>query len=62
MTAARRTRIKPRGGARFIRRDKQGQFTEVESVGRSINQDKKRAAKTQAKKGQGDKGDHAKRR
>jgi hypothetical protein len=62
MPAAKRTRIKTRGGARFVRRDKQGQFKEVESVGRSIKQDKKRAAKTRAKAGQGDKGDHAKRR
>ena len=62
MSAAKRTRIKPRGGARFVRRDKQGQFKEVESVGRSIAQDKKRPSKTRAKKGQGDKGDHAKRR
>jgi hypothetical protein len=61
MAAAKRTRIKGRGGARFVRRGDQGEFKEVESVGRSIKQDKKRASKTRAKKGQGDKGDHAKR-
>lgn len=55
--AAKRTRVKPRGGARFVRRNKQGQFKEVESVGRSLKQDRKRKAKTQAKSGQGDRGD-----
>lgn len=52
-----RTRIKPRGGARFVRRNDKGQFDEVESVGRSLAQDGKRKAKTTAKPGQGDKGD-----
>ena len=54
---SKRTRIKPRGGARFVRRDKQGQFKEVESVGRSLKQDRKRKAKSTAKSGQGDRGD-----
>jgi hypothetical protein len=56
--AAKRTRVKPRGGARFVRRNKQGKFTEVEAVGRSLKQDRKRKAKKTAKKGQGDRGDH----
>lgn len=56
--AAKRERINPgRGGARFVRRDKQGQFKEVESVGRSLKQDRARKAKNTAKSGQGDKGD-----
>jgi hypothetical protein len=54
---AKRTRIKPRGGSRFVRRDNQGQFKEVESVGRSLKQDRKRKAKATAKSGQGDRGD-----
>jgi hypothetical protein len=56
--ATKRTRINPgRGGARFVRRDKQGQFKEVEQVGRSLSQDRKRKAKTRSKPGQGDRGD-----
>ena len=55
--ASKRTRIKPRGGARFVRRNKQGEFSEVESVGRSLKQDRKRKAKSVAKRGQGDRGD-----
>ena len=55
---AKRTRIKSgRGGARFVRRDKQGQFKEVEAVGRSLKQDRSRKAKNTAKSGQGDRGD-----
>lgn len=52
-----RTRIKPRGGARYVRRDDKGQFNEVEGVGRSLQQDKKRKAKATAKPGMGDRGD-----
>jgi hypothetical protein len=56
--ATKRERIDPgRGGARYVRRDKQGQFKEVESVGRSLSQDRKRKAKHTAKRGQGDRGD-----
>ena len=46
------------GDKRYIRRDEQGQFTESQDdVGRSLSQDRKRHAKTESKKGQGDKGD-----
>jgi hypothetical protein len=46
------------GDKRYIRRDEQGQFTEEQdNVGRSLSQDRKRHAKTESKKGQGDKGD-----
>ena len=56
--ATKRTRIKSsRGGARYVRRNKQGQFKEVEGVGRSSAQDQKRKAKKVAKRGQGDRGD-----
>jgi hypothetical protein len=55
---AKRERINPgRGGARFVRRSKDGQFKEVESVGRSLKQDRARKAKNTAKSGQGDRGD-----
>ena len=53
-----RERINPgRGGARFVRRNDKGQFEEVESVGRSLAQYRKRKAKNVAKRGQGDRGD-----
>jgi hypothetical protein len=52
-----RTRIKGRGGARFVRRDEQGQFKEVDAVGRSLKQDRTKKAKSTAKSGQGDRGD-----
>lgn len=42
---------------RYVRRDEQGQFDEVEDVGRSLSQDRKRDAKTKSKPGQGDRGD-----
>ena len=42
---------------RYVRRDGQGQFKESDDVGRSLSADRKRKAKTTAKKGQGDKGD-----
>jgi hypothetical protein len=52
-----RTLIKPRGDARYIRRDAKGRITESDDVGRSLAQDRKRKAKTTVKSGQGDKGD-----
>lgn len=42
---------------RFVRRDDQGRFDEVEDVGRSLAQDQKREAQREAEKGHGDKGD-----
>jgi hypothetical protein len=56
-TAAKRTLVAPKGDKRFVRRDKQGRFKEVDSVGRSLSQDRRRTAKTKSKKGQGDRGD-----
>lgn len=55
--ATKRERINPNGRARYVRRNSKGQFKEVEDVGRSLSQDRKRKAKTSAKPGQGDKGD-----
>ncbi len=43
---------------RYVRRDEDGRFKESDDVGRSLSQDMKRDAKTKAKPGQGDKGDH----
>ena len=42
---------------RYVRRSKGGQFKESDDVGRSLSADRKRKAKTKAKKGQGDRGD-----
>jgi hypothetical protein len=45
---------------RYVRRDKQGRFTESDDVGRSLGQDRRRHAATEAKHGQGDRGDRRK--
>jgi hypothetical protein len=55
--AAKRELIDTGNDKRFVRRDELGQFNEVDNVGRSLSQDRKRKAKTVAKRGQGDKGD-----
>lgn len=49
------------GDKRFVRRDEQGQFTEQDDVGRSLAQDQRTDAKTEVKKGQGDRGDRPQR-
>lgn len=43
---------------RYVRRDEQGHFKESDDVGRSLSQDVRKSAKTKAKPGQGDRGDH----
>lgn len=43
---------------RYVRRDEKGQFKESVDVGRSLSQDVRKSAKTEAKSGEGDKGDH----
>jgi hypothetical protein len=45
------------GDKRYVRRDDQGRFKEVEDVGRSLSQDRKRQAQHESKKGEGDRGD-----
>lgn len=57
MAASKRELISPRGDKRYVRRDAKGRITESDDVGRSLAQDRRRAAKTAAKPGQGDKGD-----
>jgi hypothetical protein len=42
---------------RYVRRDDQGQFKEVDDQGRSLAQDVRREAKTEVKPGHGDRGD-----
>jgi len=47
-----------KGDKRYARRDDQGRFTQDQTnVGRSLSADRKRKAKTVAKKGEGDRGD-----
>ena len=46
---------------RFVRRDEDGQFKESDDVGRSLTQDRKQAAKTTVRPGQGDRGDQKRR-
>lgn len=45
------------GDKRYVRRDDEGRFKEVDDVGRSLSQDQKRESKTNVKKGEGDRGD-----
>ena len=59
--ASKRELIEPTpGDKRYVRRDAEGQFKEVDDVGRSLSADRKRKAKTTAKPGQGDRGDRKK--
>ncbi len=52
-----RERIDTRTDKRYVRRDDQGRFKEVEDVGRSSAQDQKRDAENTTRPGQGDRGD-----
>jgi len=58
--ASKRELISPNGDKRYVRRDAQGRFTESDDVSRSLSQDRKRTAKSDAKPGQGDRGDRKK--
>jgi len=59
--AGKRELIEPTpGDKRYVRRDAEGQFKEVDDVGRSLSADRKRKAKTASKPGQGDRGDRKK--
>jgi hypothetical protein len=42
---------------RYVRRDEQGKFKESDDVGKSSAADQRRDAKSEAKRGQGDRGD-----
>lgn len=42
---------------RFVRRDENGRFKEVDDVGRSLAADRRQTAKTKVPPGQGDRGD-----
>jgi hypothetical protein len=47
---------------RYVRRDEQGRFKEVDEVRRSLASDVKKKARTKARSGQGDKGDQKRKR
>jgi hypothetical protein len=55
--AAKRELIDTGNDKRYVRRDEQGQFDEVDEQSRSLSQDVKKKAKTKVQSGQGDKGD-----
>ncbi|HEV8319871.1 MAG TPA: hypothetical protein VGQ10_20820 [Vicinamibacterales bacterium] len=55
--AARRELINTGTDKRYVRRDARGRFAESDDVSRSLAADRRRAAKTRARKGQGDRGD-----
>ena len=54
---SKRERISPNGDTRFVRRDEQGRFKEVDDAGRSLKQDRQQHAKHTSGPGQGDRGD-----
>jgi hypothetical protein len=55
--AAKRERINTGTDKRFVRRGAAGKFKESDDVGKSLSTDRRKKAKTKAKRGQGDKGD-----
>jgi hypothetical protein len=56
---SKRELIEPNNGdKRFVRRNENGRFKDQVDVGRSLAADLRQKAKTTAKPGQGDRGDH----
>ena len=58
-TSSAREKISPGGDTRYVRRNSRGQFKESDDAGKSLSRDRRRAAKTVSKKGQGDRGDRS---
>ena len=56
-TSGKRELIKPKGDARYIRRDAKGRIKESDDMGRSLKHDRAQNAKTKSKPGYGDRGD-----
>jgi len=56
-SSGKRELIKPKGDARYIRRDAKGRIKESDDTGRSLAQDRRTKAKRTVRSGQGDKGD-----
>lgn len=55
--SGKREMLKPKGDARYVRRDGKGQFKESDDMGRSLKQDRAHKAKRKVKSGYGDRGD-----
>lgn len=55
--SSRRELINTGTDKRYVRRSKGGQFKESDDVSRSLSADRRRKARTKAKRGQGDRGD-----
>ena len=56
--AGKRDLVEPnKGDKRLVRRDDKGRFSESDDLGKSLAQDVRQKAKTEAKPGQGDRGD-----
>jgi hypothetical protein len=55
--SGKRELIKPKGDARFVRRDAKGRIKESDDVGRSLKQDRLKKSKKKVKSGYGDRGD-----
>jgi hypothetical protein len=60
--ASKRNLVKTPTGSFFAKRDQEGQFTELDEVGRSLRADRARTAKTIVKGGYGDQGDQPRRK
>jgi hypothetical protein len=56
-SSGKRTMIKPKGDARYIRRDAKGRIKESDDAGRSLKKDREKKAKKTVKPGYGDRGD-----
>lgn len=57
---SKRETIEPnKGDKRYARRDDKGQFSEQADVGKSSAADQRQHSSTEAKRGQGDRGDRA---
>jgi hypothetical protein len=56
-----RERINTGNDTRFVRRDEKGRFVQVVDAGKSIAQDRRTAAKTTVRAGDGDRGDQKRR-
>lgn len=59
-TARKRELIDTGTSKRYVRRNDQGEFHEVDEQGRSLSQDRRRRAKKTTTAGQGDRGDRRK--
>ena len=55
--AAKRELIDTGTDKRYVRRDAHGKFKESDDVGKSLAADRRKHSRTEAKPGQGDKGD-----